>query len=234
MTKIQFLKIFLIIVAVLMISVTSYGAWKILKDIDTDTEDLAELNIPPKTENVITEPEIDTLDWKVYQNEEYGFEFKYDKNWNWEIDKEYCQRFSCVYRASFFDVRAEKENYNPQSPSEVKTEYVSPPNIIIYKDLTIREMLEADVHDAESWWSMEKLMSWRYSQCSFAKMETLSDREATTALKVKRCTNGPWVSGNYIIFKKGDYLFRFSNGNYDSLNQTLSTFKFIEIDETAG
>jgi hypothetical protein len=35
-----------------------------------------------ETENKAENPTIDTADWKIYENQWYGFELKYPKDWS--------------------------------------------------------------------------------------------------------------------------------------------------------
>ncbi|MFH1648470.1 MAG: PsbP-related protein [Patescibacteria group bacterium] len=83
MTKQNFLKIFIIFFGAVMISATGYTAWKINKDIERVT---LETSSPNRVESQNKEPEtieseVNTSDWKVYKNEEYGFEVRYPKDW---------------------------------------------------------------------------------------------------------------------------------------------------------
>jgi hypothetical protein len=77
MTKGKILKILLIILGVIMISAVGYGIWKINKESEKITKGTPESIISKKGET----EEIDTSDWKIYQNEKYGFEFKYPPDW---------------------------------------------------------------------------------------------------------------------------------------------------------
>ncbi len=73
-------RLFIILFALVILLVGGYFAWQKQQSVTTPT--------PVVTEPVVKEPvpapteePIDTSDWKTYRNEEYGFEFKYPKEW---------------------------------------------------------------------------------------------------------------------------------------------------------
>ena len=52
-------------------------------------------------------PELDTSDWKVYRNEEYGFEIKFPKDWTFDYDSSF----------AFYDPVAQKQKQEINQPS---------------------------------------------------------------------------------------------------------------------
>lgn len=74
MNKTKLFKLSLIILTVLIVSTIGYAAWRVNKDIEEITIQTYEY--------VIRKAEIDTSDWEIYRNEEYGFEVKYPKGWH--------------------------------------------------------------------------------------------------------------------------------------------------------
>ena len=45
-------------------------------------------NVTPVIQKPVQKPSMEITDWKVYQNEEYGFEFKYPESWFYSRDKQ--------------------------------------------------------------------------------------------------------------------------------------------------
>lgn len=89
MNKISFLKLNLIIFAILIIAGSSYAGLRIWEDIEKINQPLIQplivkYQIKEKSEasaEKLEITEIDTSNWKTYRNEEYGFEIRYPEDW---------------------------------------------------------------------------------------------------------------------------------------------------------
>jgi len=79
---------FLALIVISVIGLSAYllqGTSKQQKELTPGLPEVSK-KIPSSTEPTVPpQPEINTSDWKVYRNEEYGFEVRYPSNWKfWE------------------------------------------------------------------------------------------------------------------------------------------------------
>lgn len=83
MLKSKFIKLTLVILAVLLVGVTGYVVWNFNKDIGQVKIEVVEDDSSSKIDKL----DINISDWQTYTNENFGFEIKYPKNLNIIKDK---------------------------------------------------------------------------------------------------------------------------------------------------
>ena len=76
---IKYIKLSLVLLGLLLIALSVYGCWKINTGPPVLPMPLIKIN---------PDPEIDMSEWIIYQNNEYGFEFKYPVEWDFELKGE--------------------------------------------------------------------------------------------------------------------------------------------------
>ncbi|MBI2415180.1 MAG: hypothetical protein HYV33_00775 [Candidatus Kerfeldbacteria bacterium] len=86
----------------------------------TTNTNVAVVNINEVFEDVETTNEVDTSDWLTYTNEEYGFRFKYPREWSIQERKNYINIFSAK--------QSELLKNDPQTSAQIYISVLNDPN----------------------------------------------------------------------------------------------------------
>lgn len=212
------LKVLLISLGIIIAGAASYtGAriWKETKKLEKEKDRVLVNQGPKKPEITGSETtEIDTLDWKTYSNEEYGFELKYPKNYTvYETDfsKTYGDKRSLIlYRVKFSPTTERGINYHSYDPID--------PMI---------DIMNISMEKAEKWLTEGT----RPCENSFIKDVIINNQKGK---EIWPCPPG---FKNYqvqfiILFHKGKTFELSVDTNYlevkEVFDQMLSNFKFID------
>lgn len=157
----------------------------------------------------LRQSEIDTSGWKIYQNDEYGFEFKYPNDHTiFNAINESNQSFIHATPASDDVKIAEKEGLV----------FCCEPNILEF------QIIKTKI-SAEDWLKDNKTNLFSADGPKTVDSINFAGRPALQAIDYGRLDSLYKV----IIIKDADYLFVVEQGQAsDFFNQILSTFKFIK------
>lgn len=205
--KQDFAKLILVLLVIISIG-TMAGSLKYLSELKDAPGTVQPKKLSPiSTENQPENTDIDIKDWKTYSNEQYGFEFKYPDSWN---PKENVNTELQIYSVAL---------NQPEISANPKISFTKNPGGVGYEFLKFNLSGTVNVGGVSTQKeSFEPTSEFSFSNCNSKNSEGFR-------INLNKDNNEYEIWATYCQ----------SEENFDAniFDQILSTFKFIEKDETA-